>query len=123
MFRIKSVLIRLRNPGYKFVEICVYKLIASHLCRPMRWNYHAKFTQLKTKIPKRRHRKKQQQCGAVVGRPLAFNSDGTDADGQSPTDTDRTQKSEALFFMPKPEGKKEGKDERTKKEKEKERGG
>ena len=26
---------RLRNPGYEFGEICVYELIASHLCRPM----------------------------------------------------------------------------------------
>ena len=48
-----SLIARLRNPGYKFGEICVHKLIASHLRRPMLRNYHAKFTQLKTKIPKR----------------------------------------------------------------------
>ena len=47
-----SSMIRLQNPGYKFGEICVYKSIASHLCRPMRRNYHAKFTQLITTIPK-----------------------------------------------------------------------
>ena len=43
---------KLQNPIYKFGEICVYKLIASHLRRPMWRNYHAKFTQLITKIPK-----------------------------------------------------------------------
>ena len=32
---VQSVMARLRNPGYKFGEICVYKLIASHLRRPM----------------------------------------------------------------------------------------
>ena len=47
-----NVMSRLRNPGYEFGEICVYKLIASHLHRPMWRNYHAKFTQLITKIPK-----------------------------------------------------------------------
>ena len=45
-------MIRLLNPGYKFGEICVYKMIASHLRRPMWHNYHAKFTQLITKILK-----------------------------------------------------------------------
>ena len=28
-------MVMLQNPGYKFGEICVYKLIASHLRRPM----------------------------------------------------------------------------------------
>ena len=29
------LMFRLGNPGYEFGEICVYKLIVSHLCRPM----------------------------------------------------------------------------------------
>ena len=29
------LMIRLRNPGYEFGEICVYKLILFHLRRPM----------------------------------------------------------------------------------------
>ena len=48
----RSVFTRLWNPGYELGEICVYKLIASHLCRPMWRNYHAKFTQQITRIPK-----------------------------------------------------------------------
>ena len=47
------VVTRLRNPGYEFGEIFVYKLIVSHLRRPMWRNYHAKFTQQITRIPKR----------------------------------------------------------------------
>ena len=31
----QELMTRLRNPGYKFGEICVYKLIVSHLPRPM----------------------------------------------------------------------------------------
>ena len=50
--RRRPFIVRLRNPGYRFGEMCVYKLIASHLRRPMWRNYHAKFTQLITKILK-----------------------------------------------------------------------
>ena len=32
---VSAVRNRLRNPGYEFGEICVYKLIVSHLRRPM----------------------------------------------------------------------------------------
>ena len=45
-----SIMFRLWNPGYKFGEICVYKLIVSHLRRPMLRKDHTKFTQLITKI-------------------------------------------------------------------------
>ena len=50
-----DIITRLRNPGYKCGEICVYKFIASHLHRPMWRNYHAKFTKLITKIVKRNY--------------------------------------------------------------------
>ena len=42
LWDISSVITRLRNPCYEFGEICVYKLIASHLRRQMRRNYHTK---------------------------------------------------------------------------------
>ena len=52
VYRPSQIICRLRNPGYEFGEICVYKLIASHLRRPMSRKYHAKFTQQITRIPK-----------------------------------------------------------------------
>ena len=62
--KLDCIMTRLRNPGYEFGEICVYKLIASHLRRPMWRNYHAKFTQLITNIPKLTHNTTKMRGGA-----------------------------------------------------------